>query len=69
MVSETTGLQSEKCPKCHKKYLKDWKDLTSDEKFVVERLPMSAEFSKKERQHHLFCTNCWYESSSSSTMV
>jgi hypothetical protein len=69
MVSETLELQHGKCPQCHKKYLKDWKELSADEKFVAERMPMSAEYSAKERQQHLFCTNCWHETKSSSTMV
>ena len=69
MVSETAGLQHEKCPQCHQPYLKDWQDLNSDEKFVAEKLPMNAECTKKERERHLFCTNCWYESTSNSTVV
>ena len=69
MVSERAVVRHEKCPQCDKKYLKDWQDLDSDEKFVAERLPMSAEFTKKERERHLFCTNCWYESTANSTMA
>ena len=69
MVSETASLQHEKCPQCHKKHLKNWNELNSDEKFVAERLPMSAEYSKQERERHLYCTNCWYETTSNSTMV
>lgn len=62
-------MQGEKCPKCHQKNLKEWNDLSADEKFVAEKLPLSAEFSEQERERHLFCPNCWYEVKSSSMMV
>ena len=48
------------CPRCHHR-LKDWHELTSDEKFTVERLPASAEFSLAERKMHRFCKQCWFE--------
>ncbi|MGI8468304.1 MAG: hypothetical protein ACR2N3_07615 [Pyrinomonadaceae bacterium] len=48
------------CPRCGHR-LKYWNELTSDEKFTVERLPMSAEFSAEERKNHLFCPRCWFE--------
>ncbi len=68
MVSERAELQLGICPQCHQKHLKDWKELNSDERFVAERLPMSAEYSAQERERHLYCTNCWFESKSGSTM-
>ena len=49
------------CPKCHKKSLKIWQELSADEQFLAKNLPMSAGFSIKERERHFFCTNCWYE--------
>ncbi len=49
------------CPRCQTTRLKDWQELTSNEQFVAERLPASAEFSIKERRQHLFCPYCWFE--------
>jgi hypothetical protein len=49
------------CPNCQKRQLKHWNELTADEQFTAERMPMSAEFSAEERKRHLFCPNCWYE--------
>jgi hypothetical protein len=53
-------INAEKCPRCERS-LKNWEELTADEKFTVERLPMSADFSLKERKTHLFCPRCWFE--------
>lgn len=61
MVTKTEYFGERTCPKCHTKLLKNWAELTSDEKLLAEKLPLSAEFSTKERERHLFCTNCWYE--------
>ena len=55
-----------KCPRCERR-LKEWNELTTDEKFTVERLPMSAEFSLEERKRHLFCPRCWFETKPLST--
>jgi hypothetical protein len=49
------------CPRCRSGLLKHWKDLTSDEKFIIERLPAGAEFSAAERRTHLFCLRCHFE--------
>lgn len=58
--------ESEKiCPRCQAGRLKTWTKLTSDEKFVVARLPQSADFSAEERRNHLFCPLCWFESTPS----
>jgi len=51
------------CPQCHHR-MRFWNELTSDEKFTVERLPLSAEFPLAERKHHLFCPRCWFETKS-----
>jgi hypothetical protein len=62
-------MNEKECPQCHQRKLKEWKELSGDEKFVAERLPMSAEFTATERHLHIYCTNCWYESKSISTMA
>ncbi len=49
------------CPQCGLPKLKAWRDLTDEQKFLVERLPLNTEFTPKEREHHLFCVNCWNE--------
>ncbi|MDQ2747086.1 MAG: hypothetical protein M3T96_07500 [Acidobacteriota bacterium] len=49
------------CPKCEYPRMKSWEELTGDEKFIAERLPLSATFSLKERECHLFCPRCRHE--------
>ncbi len=49
------------CPRCHHEKMKAWTDLNGEEKFLAERLPLSAEFTKRERETHLFCPRCWLE--------
>ena len=45
------GLENEHiCPKCGSHRLKTWHDLTSDEKFLAERLPLSAEYTAAEQK-------------------
>ena len=41
--------------------MKSWDELTDDQKFLVERLPLSADFSIAERKKHRFCTRCFFE--------
>ena len=41
--------------------MKAWTQLTDDEKFLAERLPMSAEYTPQERKRHRYCTQCWHE--------
>jgi hypothetical protein len=41
--------------------MKAWSDLTGEERLLAERLPMSAEYTIKERRKHRFCTRCWFE--------
>ncbi len=49
------------CLRCGSQKLKNWDELTSDEQFLVERLPASAIYSPEERKRHLFCPLCWSE--------
>jgi hypothetical protein len=55
------------CPKCGSPKIKRWSDLTEDEKFIVERLPASGEFSSEERRRHRFCSRCFYEDKAAET--
>jgi len=41
--------------------MKHWKELSDEEKFLAARLPLSAEFTKRDRETHLFCPRCWNE--------
>jgi hypothetical protein len=41
--------------------MKAWTELTGEQKFLVERLPGSADFTEGERKKHRFCTRCWFE--------
>ena len=49
------------CPRCGSFTYKRWDELTDEEKFLAERLPASAEYSKEQRKAHHFCTRCWFE--------
>ncbi|MDQ3321777.1 MAG: hypothetical protein M3525_04980 [Acidobacteriota bacterium] len=49
------------CPKCHYPKMKSWEELSGEEKFLIEKLPPSAEFSPAERKKHRFCERCRFE--------
>lgn len=49
------------CPKCFAPKMKDWNELTDEQKFLVERLPLSADYSLAQRKKHRFCVQCFYE--------
>jgi hypothetical protein len=49
------------CPKCHLPKLKSWQELTDEQKFLVERLPLNTKFTRAERKKHRFCERCWFE--------
>jgi hypothetical protein len=50
------------CPRCEKPGLKEWNELTDEEREVVKRLPLSARYPLAERQaNHRWCTRCWWE--------
>ncbi|HXG86393.1 MAG TPA: hypothetical protein VNI84_20410 [Pyrinomonadaceae bacterium] len=53
--------QENMCPKCHRPKMKSWRELTGEQKFLVERLPFSSEFTKEQRKKHHFCERCWFE--------
>ena len=55
------GFNEKMCPKCGSEKIKEWNDLTGEERFLVERLPMSAELTLEERKRHRWCVKCWYE--------
>ncbi len=55
------GSASDRCPRCDNR-LKDWADLTDDERIAAEHQPASADFPLETRKKHRFCTRCWFES-------
>lgn len=61
MMIKTAYYGERTCPKCHSGLLKNWDELSFDERFLTERLEKNTEFSKEERKKHLFCTKCWFE--------
>ena len=58
----TKNLAAEKfCPNCGAAKMKNWNDLNDEQKFLVERLPLNAEFTREQRKKHRFCERCWFE--------
>ncbi len=53
--------QENMCPKCHYPKMKSWRDLTGEQKFLAERLPLNSEFTKEQRKKHRFCERCCFE--------
>ena len=51
------------CVRCGSQKMKRWEELTAEQQFLVERLPLSADFSLEERKKHRFCERCWFEDS------
>jgi hypothetical protein len=55
------GFDEKMCQKCHHPKMKTWQDLSDEQKFLAERLPLSAEYSLEQRKKHRFCERCWFE--------
>ena len=52
----------DECPGCRAGRLRNWSELSEEEREVVKRLPASADYSIDERAaRHRWCTRCWYE--------
>jgi hypothetical protein len=41
--------------------MKSWAELTDEQKFLVERLPLNTDFTAGQRKKHRFCERCWFE--------
>ncbi|CAN5645591.1 hypothetical protein BH24ACI1_BH24ACI1_16180 [soil metagenome] len=63
------GFQRKMCPRCHFPQMKLWEELTNEEKFLAERLPLSKDFSLRERKRHCFCPRCWFEEIDCSSQI
>jgi len=57
------------CPRCDAHKMKAWAELSDEQKMLVERLPLSAEFTLSQRKKHRFCTRCWFEESDCDSTV
>ncbi|MCY7377088.1 MAG: hypothetical protein LH472_14100 [Pyrinomonadaceae bacterium] len=55
------GFNEKMCPQCGSPKIKEWKELTDEQKFLVARLPVSSELSIEQRERHRWCVRCWYE--------
>ena len=55
------GFEEKRCPRCENGRMKRWTELNAEEKILAERLPLSAEYTRRERETHLFCPRCWFE--------
>lgn len=49
------------CPRCGALKMKIWRELSDEQKFLVERLPLNTEFPRDQRKKHRFCEQCWFE--------
>jgi len=51
-----------KCPRCGEGRLRDWDELTEEERIIARGLPDNVDYTPNEREAmHRWCTNCWYE--------
>ncbi len=55
------SFQTKICPQCGAPKMKDWRDLSDEQKMLVERLPRNTEFTREQRKKHRFCERCFYE--------
>ncbi|MEP6848870.1 MAG: hypothetical protein ABI999_08425 [Acidobacteriota bacterium] len=49
------------CPRCDAPKMRSWDELSDEEKYLVERLPLFADIPLNEQKKHRFCTRCWFE--------
>ncbi len=54
-------MQEKICPQCGAVKMRNWNELNDEQKFLVERLPASADFTPAQRKKHRFCGRCFYE--------
>ena len=55
------SFRKERCPRCDNPRMKLWDELSDEQKMLVERLPLSADFPLETRKKHRFCERCWFE--------
>lgn len=57
------------CPRCYSAKLKSWEQLTFEERIIAEKMPANVEFLIQERQKHLICPNCWFETDENKQII
>ncbi len=63
------SFQEKICQRCGAAKMKDWKYLTDEQKFLIERLPLNTDFTPEERKKHRFCERCFFEEIEQETRV
>lgn len=49
------------CPRCGRGRLKNWRELSANEKFHAERMSIgAANVSENELRNRYFCVKCWF---------
>jgi ribosomal protein S27AE len=61
--------QSQTCPQCGALKMKKWDELSDEQRFLVERLPLNTDFIIEQRKKHRFCERCWFEDFDSKTEI
>lgn len=61
MQRKIENFSQKNCPRCGSPKMKQWDELNDEQKFLVEKLPLSGEFSAVERKKHHFCARCLFE--------
>ena len=61
MQRKIENLPQKSCPQCGSLKMKSWSQLNDEQKFLVERLALSGDFSMTERKKHRFCARCFFE--------
>lgn len=61
MQRKIENLTQKICPQCSSPKMKSWEELNDEQKFLVERLALSGDFTPSERKKHRFCTRCFFE--------
>jgi ribosomal protein S27AE len=61
MQRKFENMPQKSCPRCGAAPLKTWEELNGEQKFLVERLALSGDFTLAERKKHRFCAKCFYE--------
>ncbi|MBX3294220.1 MAG: hypothetical protein KF762_00675 [Acidobacteria bacterium] len=64
METRSEAKKAARCPKCGGLSFRRVADLDADERLIFDRLPASANYTKKEREQHLYCPRCGHESES-----
>lgn len=48
------------CKRCDSPKMTEWKDLSDEQKFLVERLPSFEDMTLSQIKRSRYCTRCWF---------